>query len=180
MAQRMTTKELLCRPAPEAAASFGRAYQISYNGGTGIGYPGTDISVSKLSSDGTNLLYSTYFGGSGNENPHSIVCNQNGELYVFGSTSSIDLPTSGSAYDNSFNSGTTFSNSVLNYVNAYRITSICIGFTMMYIAHMGSYGPMGPMGMLTTACLSSRMHTFTTEGEMRGVSTRDPYIQTCS
>jgi len=119
------------------------AYQISYNGGTGIGYPGTDISVSKLSSDGTNLLYSTYFGGSGNENPHSIVCNQNGELYVFGSTSSIDLPTSGNAYDNSFNSGTTFSNSVLNYVNgtdAYVVKFDAAGNTILGSTYIGGSG----------------------------------------
>ena len=119
------------------------AYQISYNGGTGIGYPGTDISVSKLSADGTNLIYSTYFGGTGNENPHSIVCNQNGELYVFGSTSSNDLPVSSNAYDNSFNAGSTFTNSVLNYVNgtdAYVVKFDAAGNAILGSTYIGGSG----------------------------------------
>ena len=93
------------------------AFQTTYNGGTGVGYPGTDIAITKFSDDGTQLLYSTYLGGSGNENPHSIVCNQNGELYVFGSTSSTNIPMLTNSYDNSFNLGNTFQNSVMNYVN---------------------------------------------------------------
>ena len=93
------------------------AFQNSYNGGTGIGYPGTDVSISKFSDDGTQLIYSTYLGGSGNENPHSIICNQNSELYVFGSTSSPNLPVLANSYDNSFNLGITFQNSVMDYVN---------------------------------------------------------------
>ena len=93
------------------------AFQTTYNGGTGIGYPGTDVSITKFSPDGTSLIYSTYFGGSGNENPHSIVCNNNDELYVFGSTSSPNLPTTTTAFDNTFNSGNTFQISILDYVN---------------------------------------------------------------
>ncbi len=93
------------------------AFQTSYNGGTGIGYPGTDVSITKFSDDGTQLIYSTYLGGSGNENPHSIICNQNGELYIFGSTSSPNLPVLANSYDNSFNLGVTFQNSVMDYVN---------------------------------------------------------------
>ncbi|MDR1848353.1 MAG: gliding motility-associated C-terminal domain-containing protein [Bacteroidales bacterium] len=49
------------------------AYQSSFHGGTSITYVnisfgnGTDIIVSKFSSDGRNLLSSTYIGGSGND-----------------------------------------------------------------------------------------------------------------
>ena len=93
------------------------AYQTTYLGGTGVNYPGTDLAITKFSDDGTQILYSTYIGGTGNENPHSIVCNQNNELYVFGSTSSADFPTLSTSYDNSFNLGITFQNSVMNYVD---------------------------------------------------------------
>lgn len=93
------------------------AYQMFYNGGTGIGFPGNDIAISKFSPDGTQLLYSTYFGGNENENPHSIVCNSTGELFLFGSTGSSNFPVSPSAYDNSFNGGSNFSISVMSYPN---------------------------------------------------------------
>ena len=56
------------------------AYQTTYIGGSGIGFPGNDISITKFSPDGTSLMYSTYLGGSENENPHSLVCNSNGEM----------------------------------------------------------------------------------------------------
>ncbi len=32
-----------------------------------------DITIMKFSSDGRNRLYATYLGGSGNEQPHSLV-----------------------------------------------------------------------------------------------------------
>ncbi len=95
------------------------AYDINYQGGeiysiakdgseikTPI--PGFDISISKFSSDGSQLLYSTYLGGLGNETPHSLIVNKKNELILFGATSSTDFPTSTFAYDKTFNSGIEF------------------------------------------------------------------------
>jgi hypothetical protein len=79
------------------------AYDVSFNSGTGT-FP-MDVGITKYNASGTNVLYSTYIGGSGNETPHSIVCAPNGELYVYGVTSSINFPMSGSPYDNSHNGG---------------------------------------------------------------------------
>ena len=79
-------------------------YQAFYVGGPGSW--GTDICISKFNSTGTNLIYSTYLGGTGNENPHSLVVNDNDELFVFGSTGSNDFPTTLGCYDNTFNGGT--------------------------------------------------------------------------
>ena len=84
------------------------AYDIFHNGGIGNGNNGTDICISKFSTNGDSLKYSTYLGGSGNENPHSLVVNDNNELFVFGSTGSSDFPTSLNAYDTSFNGGDFF------------------------------------------------------------------------
>ena len=119
------------------------AFQTTYNGGTGINYPGTDASISKFSADGSNLIYSTYYGGMGNENPHSIVCNTAGELYVFGSTSSLDLPTSALTYDNSFNGGTNVQNGVLNYVDgtdAYVAKFDPLGTSLIGGTYVGGSG----------------------------------------
>lgn len=79
------------------------AYDASYNSGTGT-FP-MDVGITKFNANGTALLYSTYLGGSGNETPHSIVSAPNGELYVYGVTSSTNFPMAGSPFDNSFNGG---------------------------------------------------------------------------
>lgn len=79
------------------------AYDVSFNSGTGT-FP-MDVGITKYNASGTNILYSTYIGGSGNETPHSIVCAPNGELYIYGITSSVNFPMAGSPYDNSHNGG---------------------------------------------------------------------------
>ncbi|WP_027420241.1 T9SS C-terminal target domain-containing protein [Crocinitomix catalasitica] len=68
------------------------AFQTSNGGGS------TDIAISKISGDGTTLIYATHLGGAGSEYPHSMVVNDNNELYVFGSSNSIDFPVSDDAY----------------------------------------------------------------------------------
>ena len=75
------------------------AFQVDYNGNV-------DIAISKFSSDGSTLYYSTYLGGSNVDIPHSLFVNNNDELYIFGTTSSSDYPTTENAYDTIFNGGT--------------------------------------------------------------------------
>lgn len=94
-----------------------------YSGGNvfGVGYPttlgtfqvdfaggSTDIAISKFDAGGSFLHYSTYLGGSGTEVPHSLVVNDNDELYVLGTTSSADFPVTADAYDTTFNGGTAY------------------------------------------------------------------------
>ena len=54
-----------------------------------------DAFVAKLSADGTNLLYSTYFGGSGTELSHGIAVGADGSAYIAGETDSVDLMLQG-------------------------------------------------------------------------------------
>lgn len=70
------------------------SYQINYGGGS------TDIAISKLNPDGSILLWASYIGGNSAEYPHSMYV-QNNELYVLGSTSSDNFPTTLGAFDNS-------------------------------------------------------------------------------
>lgn len=79
------------------------AFDVTYNSGTGS-FP-MDVSISKFNTDGTSLLYATYLGGNGNETPHSIVCAENGELFIYGVTSSTNFPMAGNSFDVSFNGG---------------------------------------------------------------------------
>lgn len=64
-----------------------------------------DVAISKFNAIGTDLIYSTYLGGSQNELPHSLVVDDNNELVVFGTTGSDDFPVTADAYDNTFNGG---------------------------------------------------------------------------
>ncbi len=97
------------------------AYQVNFNGGNGNYSFGSDISISKFSSDGTYLIYSTYLGGSGNESPHSLIVNHNNELLVLGSTASANYPASATAYDNTFNGGVIYTGSIPNYLGGSDI-----------------------------------------------------------
>ncbi len=92
------------------------AYDASYNNGTGS-FP-MDVGITKYNANGSQLMYSTYLGGSGNETPHSIVSSSNGELYIYGATSSVNFPMAGSPYDNSFNGGPNITENNLNFNGA--------------------------------------------------------------
>lgn len=103
------------------------AYNPSFTGGT------IDLGISKFNVDGTQMIYSTYIGGNGSESPNSIVSSQNGELFIFGLTSSTDFPMAGSPFDNTFNGGPGIPNAESNN----------LGFTGgvdLYVARLNSNG----------------------------------------
>ena len=67
------------------------AFQGSFSGGSGS--DAVDIGIMKFNSTGTARLYSTYLGGSGNEFPHSLYSDAQGNLVVMGRTYSSNFPT---------------------------------------------------------------------------------------
>lgn len=67
------------------------AFQPKYAGGT-------DAFVTKISADGSNLLYSTFLGGSGQDSAISgIRVHTDGSIFVAGMTQSTDFPTTDNA-----------------------------------------------------------------------------------
>jgi hypothetical protein len=65
----------------------------------------SNVFVTKLKSDGTQLLYSTIIGGSDDEWPFDVAVDLNGNTYVTGSTKSSDFPVSNPAFDTSYSGG---------------------------------------------------------------------------
>ena len=57
------------------------------------GYPGDDAFVTKLSSSGNSLIYSTYLGGTSYDYGQAIAVDDNGYAYVTGLTGSTNFPT---------------------------------------------------------------------------------------
>ena len=53
----------------------------------------TDIFVSKIKGDGTQLLYSTYLGGGGFEEAYGVAVDAGGNAYLAGTTASADFNT---------------------------------------------------------------------------------------
>lgn len=65
------------------------AFDVSFNGGTTEGLiSGYDMAIFKFSANGSQRLYATYLGGGGNEQPHSMIVDAQGNLIIAGRTNS--------------------------------------------------------------------------------------------
>lgn len=74
-------------------------YSRTYSGGG-------DVFVAKFNAAGSNLIYSTYLGGSDEDIAMSIIVDSSGYAYVTGQTYSSDFPTTRGAYSTTFGGGT--------------------------------------------------------------------------
>jgi len=77
---------------PTTVGAFQRSFAGGGNTGEGTGY---DMGLVKLNPTGNQRLFSTYLGGGGNEQPHSLVVDGLGNLIVAGRTTSTNFPVSG-------------------------------------------------------------------------------------
>lgn len=68
-------------------------YQSSYAGGWDPGYNMGDVFVTKFTSPGDSLVYSTYLGGSGHDRSYGICVDSASCAYVTGYAASHDFPT---------------------------------------------------------------------------------------
>ncbi len=66
---------------------------------------GQDMFLTKLNPAGSALVYSTYIGGSGNENGSRVALDSANNAYVVGNTSSTDFPVTAGAFDTTPNGG---------------------------------------------------------------------------
>jgi acetyltransferase-like isoleucine patch superfamily enzyme len=75
------------------------AFQTTLGGGT------YDAFVIKLDAAGTTLSYSTYLGGSGNDNGNGIAVDASNNAYVTGETYSTNFPITAGAFQTTFGGG---------------------------------------------------------------------------
>ncbi|HQY10732.1 MAG TPA: PKD domain-containing protein [Ferruginibacter sp.] len=69
------------------------AFQTVFGGGVNEDNTGPyDIAIIKYSANGSNRLFATYLGGTSNEQPHSMICDQQGNLIVAGRSTSSNFP----------------------------------------------------------------------------------------
>jgi uncharacterized protein (TIGR03437 family) len=99
------------------------AYQSTY-GGSG------NVFIAKLNSDGTGLVYSTFFGGSNYDGAYRLALDAAGAVYIVGATSSPDFPTTpgsgfaGSAYGTYFVAKLNSAGSALDFSNRFMIADL--------------------------------------------------------
>jgi len=77
------------------------AFDLSYNNLMTGGVFG-DVFISNLTSDGSVLINSTFFGGRGTERANAIAIDNEGHIYITGSTNSVDFPTTRRAFQTTY------------------------------------------------------------------------------
>ncbi len=69
------------------------AIQVNFGNGVNEDSNGPyDMAFFKFSANGSQRLYATYLGGSSNEQPHSMICDAQGNLIIAGRSSSKNYP----------------------------------------------------------------------------------------
>ncbi|MBN1222859.1 MAG: SBBP repeat-containing protein, partial [Candidatus Aminicenantes bacterium] len=96
------------------------AYDPTLNGGT-------DVFVTKFNTTGTDLLYSTFIGGLGEDRGFGIYVEPEGFAYIAGSTRSGDFPTTAGAYNRVINGGSDAFIAKLNKAGSELMLSTFIG-----------------------------------------------------
>ncbi|RLJ04567.1 MAG: hypothetical protein DRP08_01435, partial [Candidatus Aenigmatarchaeota archaeon] len=100
------------------------AIDSSHNGGT------YDCFIAKIRPDGKELLFSTFFGGSGYDRGECVLVDDSGQITVAGTTSSSDFPTTPGAFDTTYNGGR----------DVFVVKFDASGQTLLYSTYFGASG----------------------------------------
>lgn len=158
------------------------AYNTSFSGGI------VDIAISKFDTTGTFLIYSTYLGGSSDELPHSLIVNSLDELFILGTTSSNNFPTTVGCYDATYNGGTAnnLQNGLgVNYVNGSDLIVSNLsanGASLLGSTYLGGSQNDGLNSTSTNAALNTLRYNYADEvrGEIDIDQNNNIYIVSCT
>jgi len=101
------------------------SFQLTFGGG--VNATAYDAAILKYNPTGTALIYATYLGGFGGDQPHSMFVNANDQLVVMGTTEATDFPVTPGAYDVTHNGGFDIYVTVFNQAGTALIGSTFIG-----------------------------------------------------
>lgn len=124
------------------------AYDTTFNGAS-------DSFLTKVDAAGSSLVYSTYLGGSSEDESKGIAVDPDGAAYVVGYTDSADYPTRPGGYDQSFN-------------GAYDVFVTGLspsGHTLLYSTFLGGSATDFGRGIAMDALKRARVVGYTDSGD---------------
>ena len=140
-------------------------YDPSYNGGN------SDAFITIFDATGSNLLYSTYIGGSGDDQGFALTCDYD-TVYISGQTGSTNFPTTTGAYDVTYNSGNwdlfllKIYLGVQPSVSSFSLTNAPCSMSCTFINHStGATNYTWLFGDGNTSTLINPSYTYTTAGQ---------------
>jgi hypothetical protein len=106
-----------------------RAFQTTNKGATvcNLWYACGDAVVAKIDPTGSQLLYSTYLGGNGDDYAYGLAVDSAGNAYVTGVTNSTDFPTTTGAFQTSPQGGYDIFVTKLNPTGSALVYSTYLG-----------------------------------------------------
>jgi hypothetical protein len=131
------------------------AYQTNFAGGTQAG----DAFVAKFDNLGTNLIYQTYLGGSGNEIASALAVDSAGNAYITGFTDSTNFPLAAALYTNI--SGVVNPNVKAFPVDAFVAELGAGGSNLVYSTYLGGSSMDGGYGIALDAAGAAYVTGFT-------------------
>jgi len=97
------------------------SYDSTYNGGF------TDVFVTKFNTSGSGLVFSTFLGGSGDDNGLGIALDNTGNVYLTGWTDSDDFPVTTAAHDTVWDGRDAFAAKLNAFGGGHLLYSTYIG-----------------------------------------------------
>jgi hypothetical protein len=97
------------------------------------GYPDNEVIVTKLSPDGSSLVYSTYVGGVLPDHGQDVAVDRHGSAYIAGYTFASDFPTTPGSFDTTHNGLPGFGDLFVTKLNAD-------GSSLVYSTFIGGKG----------------------------------------
>jgi len=132
------------------STDFPTAHPLQPNVGGPLDFP-QDAFVSKLSADGTTLLYSTYLGGSSTDYANAIAVDTFGNAYLTGYTTSPNFPVTALAFSTLCGAdgkcGATWNPQGLIVSNAFVTKLNVEGSALIYSGYLGYYEDVQGLGI---------------------------------